>query len=97
MTITYCYDPQPRDSGGTYRPHIVCDACGDRIFGPGNTYWLVLDSGDIHPQIWHTHKHPCSELDRIIQHEHGGLVLWEELDVWLTQLAHNLHHPLPAP
>lgn len=93
--ITYIHDPDVApELGGVYYPVVVCDACGRAIREHGNTYWLVLDNGDIHPQVWHTHKWPCSELDRAIRSEHGGgLVMSEELGRWLRQLTQNFRQP----
>lgn len=79
------------DIGDVYVPCLVCDACSKLIrHGTGNVYWLVRPDGEVHPDIWHTHKWPCSELDRVIEQSHGpGLVMFEELDVWLRQLEYN--------
>lgn len=71
-------------------PRIVCDACALPIVGIGNAYWLVRDTGEVDPRVWHTHKHPCAGLDRVLAANHSGVVLFEELDVWLAQLARNL-------
>lgn len=92
--ITYSWGPG--DWGGTYYPLIICDACLRPVDdGAGNTYWLVLDDGAIHPRLWHTHKGMCAQLDDHISDTHGGMVMSEELDRWLSQLLHNVKHPLP--
>lgn len=75
--------------GGIYAPVITCDACGDTITQSGNTYWAVLPDGAVLPQVWHTHKWPCSRLDDELESRFGGVVMSEELDVWLDQLRHN--------
>ncbi len=90
MSLAYVHLPEPADVGGTYCPVVVCDACHERITGSGNVYWLVLPSGDLHPDVWHTHKWPCSDLDRALEADHGGLVMSDELDVWLGQLRRNV-------
>lgn len=91
--IRYVYDPQARDDlfggEGAYAPRVICDACLEPITDYGNAYWLVRPDGEIHPQVWHTHKWPCSELDRGITERHGGTVMFEELDRWLRQVRHN--------
>lgn len=77
------------DHGDLHCPIIYCDACGQRITGHGNAYWLNLDTGDMHPGVWHVHK-ACANYDRLLENHYGGLVLFEELDEWLEQLRHNL-------
>jgi len=83
--ISYVYDP----NGGLYRPVIVCDACAHPITESGNAYWVVHPNGEIHPQVWHTHKYECARLDQAIVKTYGGAVLSEELAVWLVQLRNN--------
>lgn len=75
--------------GGVYAPVIVCDTCGQVITQTGTAYWVVLPDGAVLPQIWHTHKHPCASLDDDLASQYGALVMTEELDIWLEQLAHN--------
>lgn len=92
--ISYAWGPD-HEWGGVYYPLIICDACLKPISdGHGNAYWLVRENGEIHPQIWHTHKLHCAELDRTLEKRHGGMVLFEELSTWLGQLQHNLTHPV---
>lgn len=86
--IAYDHIAAP-DLGGIYAPIIVCDACGQPIVKSGNVYWVVLPDGSVPAQIWHTHKYPCSRLDDHLETRFGGLVMSEELDRWLRQLAHN--------
>jgi hypothetical protein len=80
------------DAGlSVYRPRIICDSCAEPIVGSGNAYWLVRPDGEVHSNVWHTHKYPCSRLDRTIAQTDGpGLVMSAELDVWLRQLQHNV-------
>jgi hypothetical protein len=77
-----------------YRPQIVCDTCLKPITGAGNAYWLVYANGEIHPQIWHTHKLECARLDSVLEHDYGADCLFEELDVWLEQLRNNFTRSL---
>lgn len=71
-------------------PIILCDACGKQINGPGNVYWISRwDGGDV-TQLWFTHKHPCSKLDRLIEAKTGQHTSFEELEQWLRYLTHNL-------
>ncbi len=78
-------------------PVIICDACRTQIVGDGNAYWLDqgTEEADFFPRVWHTHKR-CGQYDRVLEVALGGLVLFEELDVHLAQLQHNLTHPLRA-
>lgn len=78
--------------GGTFYPQIICDACAHPITRNGNVYWLIHDNGEIRPGLWHTHKWPCSQLDRAIESKFDGHVYFEELDAWLHQLCHNFQH-----
>ncbi len=90
--ISYQHDPTvDPEHGGLYLPIVVCDACSRPIVGSGNAYWLVrVEDGEVHPQVWHTHKHPCSKLDDELERQHPGHAsMWEELDRWLDQLRHN--------
>lgn len=95
--IVYDFNPNEcPEWGGTYYPLIVCDACAQPITEHGNTYWLVHEDGEVHPQVWHTHKcYPCAQLDEAIRDTFGrpgSLVMSEELDRWLDQLRHNFAH-----
>lgn len=72
-----------------YVPMIVCDACAQPIDTTGNAYWVVYDSGQIDPRVWHTHKFRCSAIDRLIEQRTGGSVLSEELELWLVQLRNS--------
>src|SRR5688572_11328293 len=86
--ITYEAHPAP-EVGGVFAPVVVCDACGKNITRSGNAYWVELPDGSVLPQVWHTHKFPCSRLDDALTSQFGGLVMSEELDVWLKQLSAN--------
>jgi len=99
VTITYTFLPHvcPEEEG-LYCPQIVCDACGKPIRDHGNTYWVAHADGTPAPGVWHTHKGVCARFDDEIKRRHGredSVVMWEEVDRWLKQLAHNLHRPLP--
>lgn len=89
IRFDYDFAADPAE-GGIHFPVIVCDSCGQQIVGSGNVYWVWLDEG-VHPDLWHTHKWPCSGYDRlVIQPQHpDGLILSEELNRWLDQLVHN--------
>lgn len=76
-------------TGHIYYPMFLCDACGQEITNHGNVYWIVQDTGDILPETWHTHKDPCSQLDRTLNDR--GLVMWEDLGDWIEQLTSNFH------
>jgi hypothetical protein len=88
------YDLERLADDDLFMPRFWCDACGRPIEGQGNVYWLVdLDTGEIYPQIWHTHKHPCARIDRDIEELTGGFVMSEELDVHISQLTYNFKQP----
>lgn len=74
-------------------PVILCDVCRKQITNSGNVYWISQPDRDT-SSFWFTHKWPCSYLDRAIEKETGALVLFEELDRWMKQLAHNFRYPL---
>lgn len=72
-------------------PIILCDACGKQINdGHGNVYWLPERDGADVTQLWFTHKWPCANLDRQITEKTGRHCSFEELNVWLSQLTHNI-------
>jgi hypothetical protein len=98
--IAYTHDPNNTPEwGGVYYPVVVCDVCVKPIAKSGNVYWLVQPDGSIHPQVWHTHKWPCSALDDAIKADNrGSLVMSEELGRWLDQLRRNFERlPRMAP
>lgn len=81
--------------GGVFAPRVVCDACGEEVH-KGNAYWLVqhgdwskvLEGG----RVWHTHKWPCSGLDKVLEARYGGRCMSEEVGVWLEYVRRNLKH-----
>ena len=96
QVIRFDYDPtiDPQE-GGTHLPVVVCDACGETIREYGNTFWLWGVEDDLTPpDVWHTHKWPCSNFDKELEARYPDcLVLSEELGMWLDELAHNFRLP----
>lgn len=89
--ITYTLEiNHPRGEPDLWLPVVVCDACGRQVIGNGNVYWLVrYDNGEALPGLWHAHK-SCCRYDRYLEGTHPNtMCMFEELDVWLRQLAHN--------
>ena len=69
-------------------------ACQTEIAGTGNVYYAVTIDGEIRPGMWHTHKSPCSGLDRVLEQDDPSIHVYsEELDTWLRQLWHNTQDP----
>lgn len=97
--ISWEYNPRyAPEEGGTYFPLIVCDACGEQVVEYGNVFWVVtIQTGEVIPGIWHTHKHACAQYDKVLEAEFGDghMVLFEELNAWLKALVANVAEPIP--
>jgi hypothetical protein len=84
MIVYRLWVRHPNGQPDLHCPVVLCDACGLQVTKQGNVYWVPGDD-----RLWHTHKHPCSELDQAIEAQTNKHVLFEELDVWLNQLHVN--------
>lgn len=70
-------------------PAVICDWCGRLISETGNVLWRHNNGGegDRATEIAFTHKGRC---DREFEAAHPGRRwLWDEIDTFLHQLAHN--------
>ncbi|MFE1767227.1 hypothetical protein ACFW81_23790 [Streptomyces angustmyceticus] len=84
-------------------PIFICDYCRKQITGPGNIVWGEAGG---HPEgeprrrtpLFATHKdcdHKFTAMFRQIYPPEGGWRdLWDDIDTFLRQLAHNATHAL---
>jgi hypothetical protein len=80
-------------------PAVICDTCRKQVVGEGNVVWCIRagGKGDLRQQspLFASHKGGCDRvLDRWLQAQYplddNWINLWEEIDVFLEQLGHNV-------
>lgn len=78
-------------------PAFVCDACRKQVVGKGNITWMlktIRGEGEVRQQspVYVAHKGACDRALEVWlrkQYSDGWIHMWEELSVFLKQLAHN--------
>lgn len=80
-------------------PAVVCDTCRKQVVGSGNIVWaykVVHDTDEVRQQspLYAAHKGRCDQaLDAWLKKQYSiadhWILLWEELDAFMEQLAHN--------
>lgn len=86
-------------------PAFICDTCRKQVVGEGIVTWCTTIGRDYeagrreHRQtpIYVAHKGRCGRalevrLEAQYPHEDGWIDLWDDLDDFVRQLAHNLTH-----
>jgi hypothetical protein len=79
-------------------PAFMCDSCRKQVVGPGNVVSKVRHTGGHQREtspLFVAHKGVCkqslaAELDRAYPLDSGWSMIWDELETFVRQLAHNL-------
>ncbi len=78
-------------------PAFICDHCREQVVGSGNVTWCVtFGGGERSSPIYVSHKQ-CARsveawLETIYPRRDGWMVLWDEMRIFVQQLAYNASH-----